>query len=288
MKNSIVSPTFIKQIARQLKKEKSLSQSQALNEAVRKYGFSNYRNYQKTLKDNLKHSLLDIIKQFHHSEENIQAVCEKSNLKDEIQSFLLNDFLSSKGRSEIEMFYEFYIAKNISVSNLLYEISGDMIRIDGEYKLITEFEFEVPDCYKGYPHFEDRSFSGTFEVTIDKNKKINIVYSDIGDDNDLGFTGFTEEELEDYYRRFPNERGRFNDILVLDDYDDVKYGLANNEPLTGKMLERALELVDVLGDDEHSRFVRNIGVKMKAGQLLDEYEHHILVDVLMLHAQLGS
>jgi len=73
---------------------------------------------------------------------------------------------------------------------------------------------------------------------------------------------------------------------------DASYGhitrrLKNNEPLTGKTLELALELVDVIGDDEQSMFVRNIGTKLKTGQPLDEYEHHILVDVLLLHARLS-
>lgn len=101
--------------------------------------------------------------------------------------------------------------------------------------------------------------------------------------------GFTKEEIEDYYKRFPDERGKFDDILVLDDrYDQVKHCLSNNEPLTGEILEFALELVDAEGDDEQSKFVRNIGIKMKAGEPLDDYEHHMLVDVIMLHAQLGS
>jgi hypothetical protein len=71
-------------------------------------------------------------------------------------------------------------------------------------------------------------------------------------------------------------------------YGHITRRLNNNEPLTGKTLELALELVDVIGDDEQSKFVRNIGAKLKAGEPLDEYEHHILVDVLMLHARLGS
>lgn len=70
-------------------------------------------------------------------------------------------------------------------------------------------------------------------------------------------------------------------------YGHIKRKLNNNEPLTGKTLELALELVDVVGEDEQSKFVRNIGNKLKEGKALDEYEYHILVDVLMLHARLG-
>jgi hypothetical protein len=67
----------------------------------------------------------------------------------------------------------------------------------------------------------------------------------------------------------------------------IKRRLAKKEPLTGETLDLAMELVAVHGDDEKSKFVRNIGVKMGAGQPLDEYEYHILVDVLMLHTRLS-
>jgi hypothetical protein len=70
-------------------------------------------------------------------------------------------------------------------------------------------------------------------------------------------------------------------------YSHITRRLNNNEPLTGKTLELALELVNVIGDDEQSKFIRNIGTKLKTGQQLDEYEHHIMVDVLMLHARLS-
>jgi type II secretory pathway pseudopilin PulG len=56
MKKSLVSPSFLKQKARQLKKEKSLSQSQALNEAAQHFGFSNYKNYLNVLEGNQKQS----------------------------------------------------------------------------------------------------------------------------------------------------------------------------------------------------------------------------------------
>ncbi|HAT9038833.1 TPA: hypothetical protein JBA84_03455 [Legionella pneumophila subsp. pneumophila] len=128
-------------------------------------------------------------------------------------------------------------------------------------------------------------------MEIDRNKQITYLHSDIGLDN--GFiptTVFAEDELENYYNRFPDERNQFDKMLLLDNsnFTNIKQCLANNERLTGKELEIALDLVDVLGDDEQSRFVRDIGTKMKAGDPLDEYEYHILVDVLMLHQQLST
>lgn len=98
------------------------------------------------------------------------------------------------------------------------------------------------------------------------------------------------------------ERHVMVDIINNRDFEDKRkqrksrgasYGhltrrLKKNEPLKGKTLELALELTAVHGDDELSRLVRNMRVKMQAGQPLDEYEYHIMVEVLMLHSRLGA
>lgn len=36
-----------------------------------------------------------------------------------------------------------------------------MLYVEGDYKLKIEFESEVPDEYKEYPHFKDRKLLGT-------------------------------------------------------------------------------------------------------------------------------
>lgn len=331
MKKTFVLLSILKKKARQLQKEKSLTWHQALNESAKEFGYTNYQNYKNISEAHLKQyksamevllknisletdipkkmelaissmenyetplrDLFDILNQFQHSEEIIQVVCEKLNLmKEEIQLFLFNDFLTDEGKNEINFRAPHFIAKEISISDLTYEINEDALYVDGNYVLKTEFEFELDanDPTSKDERFKDREFEGSFGVEVDANKNITFVHSDMSTDNELTSPrGFTEEEIEDYYKRFPDERGRFDDILVLDDYgyDEVKRCLSNNEPLTGRTLELALDLVDVHGDDEQSLFVKNIGVKMKAGQALDEYEHHVLVDVLMLHAQLGA
>ena len=67
----------------------------------------------------------------------------------------------------------------------------------------------------------------------------------------------------------------------------IKRCLLSNKPLKGNTLELALDLVDCTGDDEHSQTLRKIGDKLQAGQPLDEYENHLMVDVLLLHARLS-
>lgn len=209
MKKSLVLLSFVKQRARQLKKEKSLSQSQALDEAAKESGYSNYRNYlnlldathkqSKSLKDFLLQELssesdmskkidlavafiqnpetpfqdlLDILKLFQYSKEALQFLCEKSNVKNEIHQDWLDYFLNGEGAAEMD---EYYVAKDISLSNLCYAIDEDLLCIDGSYDLTMKFEFEVEERYRGYPHFEDRILSGFFELTIDRNKKITVL-----------------------------------------------------------------------------------------------------------------
>ena len=54
---TLVSPTFLKQRARQLKaREKSLKQNQAYDQAAQEHGFSNYKHYQNVLKSSHKQS----------------------------------------------------------------------------------------------------------------------------------------------------------------------------------------------------------------------------------------
>jgi hypothetical protein len=55
--------------------------------------------------------------------------------------------------------------------------------------------------------------------------------------------------------------------------------LARKEPLTGKVLEFALEVV---GDSDE------IGAKLKAGEQLTDYELHLMLDVYLLHYRLRA
>jgi hypothetical protein len=64
----------------------------------------------------------------------------------------------------------------------------------------------------------------------------------------------------------------------------VKRRLNQNEPLEGEVLEFALDVVGETDDD----FMNGIAEKLNAGEKLDDYEHHILVDVVLLHVKLGA
>ncbi|MCS5710428.1 hypothetical protein [Candidatus Berkiella aquae] len=72
-------------------------------------------------------------------------------------------------------------------------------------------------------------------------------------------------------------------------YGHVKRRLSRNEPLTGKTLELALDLVpyNIPAKDQHDELFNSIYSKLNAGQPLNEYEYHIMVDVLLLHANLS-
>lgn len=352
MKKTLVLQSFLQQKARQLKKERSIRQNQAYDEAARSFGYSNYKEYLHNLKDRQRikeillqnihsekdmfkkmehaiaflkninipfHEQLTILKLFQDAKKDhkkayakltlnkdihdlidhpwLQLICEQlSFVKDEIKTHLFEDFRTGEGKEDIEDIAPNFIPKDISIHDLMYKIEDDTLLIfEADYKVKLVFDFEnirlVNDEDYKDERFNDCQISGSFGVKIDRNKQITYLHSDIG--LDYGYipkTEFTEDEIENYYNHFPEERNKFDNMLVLDDsnFSNIKQCLVNKERLTGKELEIALDLVDVLGDDEQSRFVRNIGTKMKEGEPLDEYEYHILVDVLMLHQQLSS
>lgn len=218
MKKSLVSPSFIKQRARQLKRKKSLSQSLALDEAAREAGHTNYKNYLNLLTVNRKQSelsksshfenlysekdvskkislamalvqkfktsyqdLLAILDQIQHSDEAVQSLCEKSTLKDDAQTSLLQYFPESKDDVQALPLMEHFVAKKVSVKDLTYEFDSDKIRINGNYDIGFEFEYDVPQEMKHQSHFNRDPMFGDFEMTMDKNKKISIENPSIGD-----------------------------------------------------------------------------------------------------------
>ncbi|GEM_PF-1547426 len=209
---TIVSPAFLKQEAKKLKKSLGMSHHEALDEVSKKYGFSNYRHYLNVLEESKPvteekislendrskaiqfetpfeqsaqmsfHEQLDFLKVFQHSDD-MQAQCEKWNLmKDETQSALFDEFLTEEGQYEIDFRHKYFIAKEISLSDLKYKLKGDMLYIDGEYDLTIkledseqiEFVYEASDHCKEYSPFNDRVLSGPFGIKIDRNKKIII------------------------------------------------------------------------------------------------------------------
>lgn len=68
-------------------------------------------------------------------------------------------------------------------------------------------------------------------------------------------------------------------------YSQVTRRLNANVPLTGKTLELALSIVGE--GDTGDQYLDCISKKLKAGQQLSEYEHHLMVDVILVHARVG-
>jgi len=204
---SIVLQSFLKQKANQLQKEKSLDWHQALDETSKEFGYTNYKNYLNILAANrqqlmfnkelllknissennmfkkidlaasfIKNNLIPftdlvwILEPFKHSKA-LQSVCEKANLKEDIKSCILQDFLSDEGKSHLMKFYQNYREKKISLGNLIYKMNTDKICINGLFELILEFNFEAPNS-----NSVDRSLFGTFDMTID-HKDITMAYS---------------------------------------------------------------------------------------------------------------
>lgn len=225
MKTSIVSPSYIKQQAKKIKKEKGISHTEALEEAVKLHGYSNYKHYLNDLKTNRDISnpaleeilksislekeqsekvdlavsffhtgkipiqdMLEVLKQFQKSKRDVQYLCDQSTLEGEIRRFLLNYFLESKEDVQALPLMEHFVAKNVVVKHLTYELRKNKLIICGNYTLEFQFEHEVPDEMKDLPHFRRGPMFGDFEITIDKNNKITAENLDIGEETNADGT----------------------------------------------------------------------------------------------------
>ena len=68
----------------------------------------------------------------------------------------------------------------------------------------------------------------------------------------------------------------------------VKRCLNNDEHLKGNVLKFALEVIESATGFSDKEFLNTMAMKLRTGQNLDDYEHHIMVDVLLLHHKLMS
>ena len=69
----------------------------------------------------------------------------------------------------------------------------------------------------------------------------------------------------------------------------VKRRLNRGDHLNGELLNFALSVVEpAKPNSEFSKFCAEIANKLRAGTPLTDHEHHIMVDVLLLHARLAS
>ncbi|OYZ11981.1 MAG: hypothetical protein B7Y39_18915 [Bdellovibrio sp. 28-41-41] len=217
MKKSPVSPSFLKQRARQIKKEKSLTQHQALDEAAKELGHSNYKNFlnildmgqpqpkpatedqmqalwldkQKVMTkklyavqplfENFKipfHDLFNTLNENKNSKDTVQSICEKSALKEYLELYFLIDALRDE-EGEIDDYTPYHVAKKASLKNVIYKFKKGKIFVEGEYDLKLEFGFEYDKDDK-HPTFQDEEMSGYFELTLDSDKNISIEDMDIG------------------------------------------------------------------------------------------------------------
>ncbi len=206
-------------------KNLGISHHEALYLNSKKYGFSNYKHYLNALASSiplmeitctsehpasqnieLEISLYDnsqlsfqeklAILQSIRNPDDMQARCINwALMQDEIQTTLFDEFLTKKGKYEIQFREANFVAKAISISDLSYEIIDGLLCVNGEYDLnikfdsegfcliegseVIEFGLDVPEQYKEYPHFKERSLSGPFGIKIGMNEKITILHLSI-------------------------------------------------------------------------------------------------------------
>ena len=62
--------------------------------------------------------------------------------------------------------------------------------------------------------------------------------------------------------------------------------LTRDEPLTGKVLEFAISVIDENREGTGDDLLTGMADKLTAGQQLSDYELHIMLDVLLLHKRI--
>lgn len=217
-KKPFVSPSFLKQKARKLKRQKTISQAEALDEAAIELGYSNYKNYLNASKANqnspvqteeallLKISsekqnavtekvdiyssrisklkqptqeLVSFLNETRPSENHTQSICDtKSELKEYIELHLLVDALEDDG-GEVDSYAPYHLANKVSLSDLKYRMNEGRLSVEGSYDLNLKFAFDHdPTDKDGF--FDDQEMFGSFELTIDGSGEITFENQDLG------------------------------------------------------------------------------------------------------------
>lgn len=178
-KNPVVSRSFIKQRAKQLKKEKGISLHEAYNEAVRPFDYANYKHFLNESESNHRQQaqskieallrklssekeiarklelaipfvqnnkmsfpdMFDVFEQFRQSAEAVQTICRNSFFLDHVvNTMMLEYFRQSKGDVQLLPLKEHFVVKNIVVEDLECELLTERLNVRGLYTI--EFEFE--------------------------------------------------------------------------------------------------------------------------------------------------
>lgn len=183
MIRSVVSLSVLKQKAKQIKKAKSISLHQALNEAAKAFGFSNYKNYLNALKEQemiletkkrvneqlmagqkrteifkkleslvlvlqkLKEpfgQFVDELMKNDYSDEEIQEVCGQNiDLKKYLELKLLREFLLDEG-ADLDSEAPYHIAKTVTLKNLSYKTADIPNYIEDDgNSLYVEAEYDL-------------------------------------------------------------------------------------------------------------------------------------------------
>lgn len=139
--------------------------------------------------ENQKIPIQDLINTFKdkkHTDEDVQSVCEKElSLKEYLESYFLSDSL---GNDDWDLVTDtpYHIPNQAAVKNLKYKYGknefdeptdAEVLYVEGEYEIECKIMFEhtqddIKSCHPGF--FDDKFLSGTFELTIDRNRKITI------------------------------------------------------------------------------------------------------------------
>lgn len=69
---------------------------------------------------------------------------------------------------------------------------------------------------------------------------------------------------------------------------EVKQRIKQNVPLKEELLDFAISIITQVRKAEGNVLLDGMIEKLRAGKPLEDYERHILIDVLLLHTRLGA
>jgi hypothetical protein len=179
MKKSLVTPTFLKQKAKALKKEKSISFHQALEETAIQYGFANYKHFlndwetnqqpksasdiagllkKLALEKDMAHKLdlaipyvlvnklsfpemFDIFEHFREDDDAFQLICKSTFFLDHaLKTMMLQYFQISKEDVQGLPLMDHFIAKDVVIEDITCELLTERLAVKGLYTIWFEFE----------------------------------------------------------------------------------------------------------------------------------------------------
>lgn len=170
-------------LAAQLERGADIAMEEQAQKMAEKLGLIDpiFQGFKVPVKD-----LINTFKTTKHKDEAIQSICEKeSSLKQYLELYFLKNSLED-GDWDLVTDAPYHIPEEASINSVKYKFGKDafdeptdaeVLCIEGDYELVCKIMFEhtqedIDARSDGF--FDDQVFIGSFELTIDRDKNIEL------------------------------------------------------------------------------------------------------------------